>query len=477
MGQQVVLTPQAIEQIRQQTKQEWRKCKRKQYNIFACKMPAGYIFANKLEQPNSYNAIKQVFHKDIVHSSEFKNNPQLVEFLKANGFYQTDGTRIVLCGTKGELWDVKPEKFVQSYRAITGGQITSMEDGIWIEVTRAPEMKANAVGIQLPKKYLGVYKTSWATLYVNNPNSSGHGKGDILVAPMLPNGQPDYAHISPTNNEVFALTYDQNVGSWGNSGLIINANNIKRLTLSEVRSMYKVASSESNYDNIVNLAVNACKGFVMQTIKEDNGVDTWIFDPRIGSSFNVYSQGNKVGIVAQAESYNDKSKQWCSTSVSIENKDSVKSIIDEYNNHAKEIAVKFKQYCDKFKLNLLYDLSKKRRKNGTCFVNKAKLNFMIRVICKLAEVYHWSDFKITDYRIQDELDLTENYEPKIHIEFTYAEVCAVLVTSCDFDNNDFEFYGWGEANMGDDPYEIDIFSSESCFLEVRKALNIIRGRE
>ena len=236
MAQQVVLTPQVIEQIRLQTKQEWRKCKRKQYNIFACKVPEGYVFANCLEQPESYQMIRKNFGTDFVHISKISGNTQLVDFLKTHDFYKSDGTRIVLMWAGGALWDVSPEKFAASYCSISGKPISDMKEGEWVEVSRAAESTASAVGIQLPVDIIGIYQTSWATLTVNNPNSFGHGKGDILVAPLLPNGQPNYADISPTNNEVFSLIYDQSVGDWGLSGLITSSSRVKKLTLSDVKA-------------------------------------------------------------------------------------------------------------------------------------------------------------------------------------------------------------------------------------------------
>ena len=57
--------PNVLMQIMQETKQKWRNCKRKQYNIFACKMPKDIVFANKLEQPDSFNAMKKVLGKYI----------------------------------------------------------------------------------------------------------------------------------------------------------------------------------------------------------------------------------------------------------------------------------------------------------------------------------------------------------------------------------------------------------------------------
>lgn len=257
----VTLNQQTIEQIRQETQQPWRECKRQTYNVFACKVPAGYVFANKLEQPDSYNAIKDTFNKELVPVSEFEKRKDVADYVRENGCYQTDGKRILLCGTKGELWDVKPEKFAQSYKTLSAEEIPSMKDGEWMEVSRAAEQKASAVGISIPTNYKGVYQTSWATLYVNNPNSDGHGKGDILVAPLLENGQPDYSHISPTNNEVFAMTYDQEVGGWCDSGLVINPSNIEKLTLDDVKKKYSIKSTEdilSKHESRVKQAEALC---------------------------------------------------------------------------------------------------------------------------------------------------------------------------------------------------------------------------
>ena len=208
MQQQVLLTPQVIEQIREQTGQKWRDCQRKDYCIYACIVPAGYVFANRLEQPLSYNAIiKANKNNPFMKVDDATRINGLVDFLKVNGCYTTDGSRIVLCGTQGEFWDVKSEKLVSSYTLQDGRGIdlNGIRIGTWFVVRRASESRPSSVAIQLPVKFLGIYQTSWATLRVNDTNSSGHGSGDILVAPKLLNGMPDYAHISPTNNAVFAF--------------------------------------------------------------------------------------------------------------------------------------------------------------------------------------------------------------------------------------------------------------------------------
>lgn len=235
----VTLTPQVIEELRKQTGQEWKDCQRKEYAVYACKPPAGYLYANKLEQPDSYDAICEANGGNpIISEKEVSAHPGLFGFLKVNGFYQTDGNRVVLCGTQGELWDVKPEKLAQSYRMPDGKEIVNISED-WFTVSRAAEDTPSAVAIQLPVEYMGRYQTSWGSLLeVNHPNSTGHGKGDILVAPKLPDGTPDYENISPTNNAVFALTYHQNVGGWDNSDRIMPAGEIKSLAIDEVRERY-----------------------------------------------------------------------------------------------------------------------------------------------------------------------------------------------------------------------------------------------
>ena len=236
--QRVELIPQTIEMIREMSHQKWRDCQRKDYFIYAIKAPAGYIFANKLEQPLSYKAICRVNNGNpIISIQKIERNPKLVEYVKQNGFYKTDGSRIVLCGTVGELWDVKPEKLVSSYTMPDGSPIEKLPDG-WFVIKRASETRPNSVGIQLPIQFHGIYQTSWAMLHVNDINSGGHGSGDILVAPKMPDGSPDYSNISPTNNEVFALTYNQNVGGWNRTKNIIEVGNIKPLTIEYVKEHY-----------------------------------------------------------------------------------------------------------------------------------------------------------------------------------------------------------------------------------------------
>lgn len=185
LQQRVSLTPQVIEQIRQRTNQKWRDCQRKKYEIWVVKAPAGYIFGNKLEQPNVYKMLISksreripFMEKQSVQKLCEGGLPNLAEAMKSEGFYQTDGNMIVLMGTAGELWTVKPEKLAASYRMIGGSQIniSDIKEGKWFKVERAAESAPSAVGICIPSKYFGFYQTSWgAMVTMNNRMSDGHG--------------------------------------------------------------------------------------------------------------------------------------------------------------------------------------------------------------------------------------------------------------------------------------------------------------
>lgn len=200
-------------------------------------MPKDIVFANKLEQPDSFNAMQKVLGKYISTVDECRQHPDLMQILAKSGFYQTDGNCITLCGTAGELWTVKEEKLKLAYTNVNGSAITKIPRG-WFTISRAAEATAQAVGIYIPSKYIGLYQTAWGqALYVNNPNSDGHNMGDILVAPVV-NGQPNLADCSPTNNTVFARTYDLNVGGWGSLGIKADAS--KPFTIEECKKVYAV---------------------------------------------------------------------------------------------------------------------------------------------------------------------------------------------------------------------------------------------
>lgn len=220
--QQVVLTPQEAERIRVETKQLWRPCKRKAYKIAACKLPAGYVYANSLEQPDCYKEIMRVYKRPIITKAEFDRMANRAMYTDKD-FYVTSDAKITLCGTQGEMWEVRLDRFAQSYRMSNGAPINvpTLPRCRWFVVARAGGRGAVEVGICIPKTIVAKVVLSWGVLYMNSPKSKGHYKGDILVYPANPDGSPNFNESPSTiNNCVFSLTMDQGTGGWGNSGLI-----------------------------------------------------------------------------------------------------------------------------------------------------------------------------------------------------------------------------------------------------------------
>ena len=460
--------PAVIQQIMQQSGQKkWRKCKRKQYNIFACKLSADYLFANCLEQPESYTAIMQAFKKPIVSRQEAAKNTQVAEFIKQHGFYMTDGQRIVLCGTRGELWDVKPEKFMSSYRHTDGRQITQIPENTWFEVSRAAESTPSALGICIPNTIQGVYRTSWATLTVNNPASSGHGKGDILVAPMLPNGQPDLSKCSPTNNEVFALTYDQNVGGWSNSGLI-NLAKIKPLTLQEVKSKYSVQSVGGNivtYEKLAQEVIRRVNGVVdaYEGFDEDNGfVDCWIYDPSVGRTFSFCydSSDDKAIFVEECITFTmGESRQWCSSRFKLSDRKGFEAAFNAYKKHTKAICDKFRDACKVHNLKTLYKLGNEvEESTGLGYFDKVKMLFAISAVEHAKNFFNIKKARIEDYRVHDDYKDVLAREARVGFDVTFDDHSFGLQLVRD----GIYFFGWCSDKYQEDPYEVLISDSKKC---------------
>ena len=253
--QKIALTGESIELIRQATNQKWRDCQRKDYTIFAIKAKPNFVFANKLEQPKSY---KRIFDANkgnpFMHIERVKRSKVMGPFLQENGYYRTEENKVVLCGVCGELWMVSAEKLVSSYTLPDGRMIQRIPDN-WFLVRRAGERVPMAMGIQLPRKYYGVYRASWGMLSVNDIASGGHGSGDILVVPKVQGGL-DFSNVSPTNNEVFAMTYNQHVGGWDTSGMIQNPNMVRQLSIEKLREVYKFVDDKTDIEKKLKLNFN-----------------------------------------------------------------------------------------------------------------------------------------------------------------------------------------------------------------------------
>lgn len=261
---------------------KWRSCQRKQYNIYAILPPAGYVFANRLEQPKEFKYIQQRFGRYIVHQSEL--TPQDTSVL-GNNCYVTDGQRLVLCGTQGELWTVKPDKFLSSYVKPDGSRPEKVPVH-WTMFSRMPETAPSAKGLQIPVNYLGIYDAGWGVLRMNDPESSGHYKGDILVV------SNDGQSVSAINNAVFANTFNQSIGGWVQSGCITPAEKIKPITLDFVTKTYvfgEAVDKRNAFELLVDIGHHK-KGdrvWIMHVSETGEPVDCFTYSEAENCDFNT----------------------------------------------------------------------------------------------------------------------------------------------------------------------------------------------
>lgn len=237
MADTVKLNGASIEDIRKSTGQVWQPVQRADYKVFARVIKPGYVFANYLDQPEEYKVI--VEHNNgapIMKLEDAEQVPEIAEIISNGQCVSTREGRVVLIGTIGEMWDVNTSKLAESYTYPDGSEIDieNLPQDDWFEVYRRHEDFPSAVAIQLPAEMLGEYQTSWSKLFPNNPESPGHGSGDILVVPL------DFKHVSPTHNVAFYNTYSKDVGDFHSSGKVAKSDDIPDLSLDIVRDKYKV---------------------------------------------------------------------------------------------------------------------------------------------------------------------------------------------------------------------------------------------
>lgn len=110
---------------------QYKKCRKKLYNIYACLPPAGTIVINKLEQPQ---AVKALGNREFFNHDELVNmlcicNPLLHTLTELCGhgmvYKVCKGNEVVLRGTVGEMWTISLDKLIKSYDLASGGAITS----------------------------------------------------------------------------------------------------------------------------------------------------------------------------------------------------------------------------------------------------------------------------------------------------------------------------------------------------------------
>lgn len=210
--------------------QNYKPCKKKQYELWVCKPPKGTVVINKLEHTDAYQFAGG---HSFFTSRQVKADPkiaagvqQLLQIGKA--YLVKDDQTFALCGTQGELWCISAQALAQKYVwASDDGRInkasfeqrahyksynlpnaqTRVEhwDLQWTKVRTVPD-NSPAFACFVPANMLGQIPTSLAILNINYPGVN-HGKGDFVIAGSI-GGQPNLNDRHVVNGVVFGATYD-----------------------------------------------------------------------------------------------------------------------------------------------------------------------------------------------------------------------------------------------------------------------------
>lgn len=205
----------------------YKSCRKKQYEMWACKPPVGTVVINKFEQAAMVRQLrcKTFFTVDELANLKKQGSPlyaQLAQMAQQGLVYATKAQDIVLSGTRGELWLTSIDKVQRTYQIMCQGQwgsnwgAATMKQGQvlngqfilpWVKIRALGETASGTMACFVPLSQKGQIRTSWAVL---NFNASGveHGLGDFILCAVGANGQPNLQDRWVVNGAVFADTYN-----------------------------------------------------------------------------------------------------------------------------------------------------------------------------------------------------------------------------------------------------------------------------
>ena len=240
----------------------YKKCRKKSYEIHVCMPPKNTIVINKLEQYDTYVALGKKDHFTADEVAKMKtSNPQMLATLQnlvsqGKAYAVTQNTPFVLAGTIGEMWCISPDKLAQTYMFLQGGQPVAinqqslqsrMKNGLmdWTLIRTSQQAQQGMnMACFVPTAKKGQIKTSWGSLLNINGAGVPHGKGDFVICDMMPNGQPNLANRWVVNGEVFANTYDNH--GWTDC---LSINNTMSINISQLPKLFDSAKSSLSLED------------------------------------------------------------------------------------------------------------------------------------------------------------------------------------------------------------------------------------
>lgn len=217
---------------------QYRPCRKKVYEIWVCRPPEGTIVVNKLEQPQSVQALggRTFFTVKELHQLQAQNPAafqRLAQMVQQGSAYRVGPEDCVLSGTRGELWVTKFAKVCKTYQCRMDGvwsfdwqnfckkhytfqkgkdgKPVMRQDGqtyacllSWTKIRAGGEKNPGTVACFVPATQVGQIQTAWAVLTYNAPGVE-HGRGDFIVGMAS-----DLNDRWVVNGLVFTDTYNNN---------------------------------------------------------------------------------------------------------------------------------------------------------------------------------------------------------------------------------------------------------------------------
>ena len=198
----------------------YKKCRKKKYNVWACAPLPGTCVLNRIEQAGACKKLRRdYFTLDSLRTLEAKN-PALAEQIRTNGHMVDAHNRFVISGTMGEMTVIDAGSLAQNYTFDTGEAIdnTSLHkrgkevNGVfemdWCLLEAKVKQNVSQYACFVPVKQQFQIKTAWGAVISGNSPDVKHGKGDFIVCSVGPDGKPNLQDMQIVNGLIFWSTYN-----------------------------------------------------------------------------------------------------------------------------------------------------------------------------------------------------------------------------------------------------------------------------
>ena len=214
-----------LKQVDFNSMSSYKNCYKKSYDAYVCMPPKKTVVLNKIKHAAVIANLgnKTYFTAEQIEDMQ-KTNPQgyavIQQCIAQQKAYEvTEAMPFVICGVTGELSTISAAELAAMYTFLQNNQplpinqqtLNQRLHGSYLDWTAIkPAQRALAgqfVACFVPVNQKGQIQTARGLEQINEIGGK-HGKGDFIVCPKLPNGQPNLSYREVVNGEVFAATYN-----------------------------------------------------------------------------------------------------------------------------------------------------------------------------------------------------------------------------------------------------------------------------